>query len=247
MAGASCLASSSSNNHQEQSGFLCCICVGNLTDTFPHNAGCVETPLGESHTVTTLASMDLPQAVIKEDASYRPALWDLRRTFAPSVLVLAALILAFFLAFVEYDVPEKLAYSEHVAQYYTWLIDVEMMIFFGFGFLMTFLRRYSYGAVGLNFFTSALVMLEGVLIIGAVHQVMGEGHKTIKLDIPLIIEATFCAGSAMIAFGAVLGKTSPTQLTWLLVAMVSPLLLSCYPAVIYICSYIHAGPLALLQ
>jgi ammonium transporter Rh len=167
--------------------------------------------------------MDLPQAV-KSDSPYVPKVWDLRRTFAPSVLVLAAITLAFFLAFVEYHVPLDNAYAEHVTQYYTWLIDVEMMIFFGFGFLMTFLRRYSYSAVGLNFFTSALVMIEGILIIGAVQQIMGERHHTISLDIPLIIDATFCAGSAMIAFGAVLGKTSPTQLTWLLAVMVRAML-----------------------
>ena len=35
-----------------------------------------------------------------------------------------------------------------------------------------------------------------------------------------MIDATFCAGSGMIAFGAVLGKTTPTQLTWLMVGLV---------------------------
>jgi hypothetical protein len=33
-----------------------------------------------------------------------------------------------------------------------------VMIFVGFGFLMTFLKRYSYSAVGLNFLFSALAM-----------------------------------------------------------------------------------------
>lgn len=36
-----------------------------------------------------------------------------------------------------------------------------------------------------------------------------------------MIDATFCAGAGMIAFGVVLGKTTPTQLTWLMVGMVS--------------------------
>lgn len=42
----------------------------------------------------------------------------------------------------------------------------------------------------------------------------------IELDLPLLIDAAFCAGSAMIAFGAVLGKATPSQITWLLVLLV---------------------------
>ena len=45
------------------------------------------------------------------------------------------------------------------------------MIFVGFGFLMTFLKHYSYSALGLNFFCSCIVILEALLVIGAVQQV----------------------------------------------------------------------------
>jgi len=44
-----------------------------------------------------------------------------------------------------------------------------------------------------------------------------KGHKKIWLDLPLMIDSAFCAGAAMITFGAILGKVSPTQLTYLLV------------------------------
>lgn len=44
-----------------------------------------------------------------------------------------------------------------------------------------------------------------------------QGHKKIWLDLPLMIDSAFCAGAAMITFGAILGKVSPTQLTYLLV------------------------------
>jgi ammonium transporter Rh len=39
-----------------------------------------------------------------------------------------------------------------------------VMIFVGFGFLMTFLKRYSYSAVGLNFVLSALAMVSYFLV-----------------------------------------------------------------------------------
>ena len=39
------------------------------------------------------------------------------------------------------------------------------MIYLGFGFLMTFLKRYSWSAVSLNFVLSCLMMLEGILAV----------------------------------------------------------------------------------
>lgn len=42
----------------------------------------------------------------------------------------------------------------------------------------------------------------------------------IELDLPLLIDSTFAAGAAMISFGAVLGKVTPAQITWLLVLQV---------------------------
>ena len=47
------------------------------------------------------------------------------------------------------------------------LVDVNIMVWIGFGFLMTFMRRYGYGAVALNYFASALMFLEAILMIGA--------------------------------------------------------------------------------
>lgn len=52
----------------------------------------------------------------------------------------------------------------------------------------------------------------------------------IELDLPLLIDAAFAAGAAMISFGAVLGKVSPSQLTWLLVLQVPLYALNAYLA-----------------
>ena len=52
------------------------------------------------------------------------------------------------------------------------------MIFVGFGFLMTFLRHYSYSAVGFNFFASCLVMLEAILALGFTQQASDSPSET---------------------------------------------------------------------
>lgn len=46
------------------------------------------------------------------------------------------------------------------------------------------------------------------------------GRSWIELDLPLLIDSAFAAGAAMISFGAVLGKTTPAQITWLLLLQV---------------------------
>lgn len=61
-----------------------------------------------------------------------------------------------------------------------WL-QVAIMIFVGFGFLMTFLKRYSYSALGLNFFCSCIVILEALLVIGAVQQVRNSTQQVSPL------------------------------------------------------------------
>lgn len=96
---------------------------------------------------------------------------------------------------------------------YTYFSDVHVMIFVGFGFLMTFLKKYGFSAVGFNFFLSALAFQWAMLVNGFWNCVSaGEWHK-IPIDIESIIEGDFAAGSVMIAFGAVIGKTSLVQLT----------------------------------
>ena len=59
------------------------------------------------------------------------------------------------------------------------------------------------------------------MFVQLVVQMWVQGHKKIWLDLPLMIDSAFCAGAAMITFGAILGKVSPTQLTYLLVLEVS--------------------------
>eukprot|EP00611_Tribonema_gayanum_P002169 TRINITY_DN11586_c0_g1_i4.p1 TRINITY_DN11586_c0_g1~~TRINITY_DN11586_c0_g1_i4.p1 ORF type:complete len:500 (+),score=213.58 TRINITY_DN11586_c0_g1_i4:192-1691(+) len=139
----------------------------------------------------------------------------LRLNFAGSLGAVCAVFVLLLLICTEY--PIDAVSPREVERFYVYLNHVLIMIFLGFGLLMTFLRRYSMSAVSLNFFASAMVFIEAILCIGACQQVFwGPEKSVITVDLPLLIDAAFCAGSAMIAFGAVIGKATPTQLLWML-------------------------------
>ncbi|NXD80179.1 RHAG protein, partial [Halcyon senegalensis] len=86
--------------------------------------------------------------------------------------------------------------------------DVHVMIFVGFGFLMTFLKKYGFSSVGINMLIAAFGLQWGTLMQGFWH--MDEGK--ILVDIRSMINADFSTAAALISFGAVLGKTSPVQM-----------------------------------
>ena len=56
--------------------------------------------------------------------------------------------------------------SNTIDKYYPFFQDVHVMIFIGFGFLMTFLKRYSHSALGYTMYLSSLAIQYGILING---------------------------------------------------------------------------------
>ncbi|NXS61254.1 RHAG protein, partial [Brachypteracias leptosomus] len=86
--------------------------------------------------------------------------------------------------------------------------DVHVMIFIGFGFLMTFLKKYGFSSVGINMLIAAFGLQWGTLMQGFWHMKEGKIHVNIKS----MINADFSTATALISFGAVLGKTSPVQM-----------------------------------
>jgi len=55
--------------------------------------------------------------------------------------------------------------------------DVHVMIFIGFGFLMTFLKRYGYSAVGVNLLLAAFVIQWALIVRGLIHGDVMNGGK----------------------------------------------------------------------
>lgn len=99
-------------------------------------------------------------------------------------------------------------YQLHNDHQITVFQDVHIMIFIGFGFLMTFLKRYGLSSVSLNFLIASLVLEWAILINGFFHL----HHGYIEVDITSLLGADFTAAAVLISFGVVLGKTTPSQL-----------------------------------
>ena len=102
--------------------------------------------------------------------------------------------------------------SNDINQYYPFFQDVHVMIFIGFGYLMTFLKEYSFTSVGYTFLIGAFIIQYSILINGLIHNIMNNHHEKILLNIKSLITGDFAAGSVLISFGALLGKVSLNQL-----------------------------------
>uniref|UniRef100_A0A3Q4HA85 Rh family B glycoprotein n=1 Tax=Neolamprologus brichardi TaxID=32507 RepID=A0A3Q4HA85_NEOBR len=143
---------------------------------------------------------------------------NMRLKLPITCFILEIILIILFGVLVEYDKEtdaRKWHHSNHSEYdndfYYRYpsFQDVHVMIFIGFGFLMTFLQRYGFSSVGFNFLIAALALQWATLMQGFFHGMHG---GKIHVGVESMINADFCTGSVLISFGAVLGKTSPVQL-----------------------------------
>ncbi|KAJ7345730.1 hypothetical protein JRQ81_001680 [Phrynocephalus forsythii] len=126
----------------------------------------------------------------------------MRIKFPVLVLVLEVAIIVLFGIFVRYE--EK----DLQPSLYPHFQDVHVMIFVGFGFLMTFLKKYGFTSVGINLLIAALGLQWAILLQGFWHMTSNKIH----LGIASMINADFSTATVLISFGAVLGRTSPVQM-----------------------------------
>lgn len=108
-----------------------------------------------------------------------------------------------------------------VAGTYSYYTDVAVMVFIGFGFLMTFLGKYAHSALGYTFLISCFVIEMAILVEAFIHSADAGDWHTVMVDLTSLVRGLFAAGAVMISFGAVLGRTTPMQL--LLMAVVEVL------------------------
>jgi ammonium transporter Rh len=102
--------------------------------------------------------------------------------------------------------------------------DIHGMMFIGFGFLMTFLRRYSFGSIAFNFLLCALCIQWQLIMFGAIcqgwngtvdqneHQAWGNTLRKYSFSLDSLTDADLGTAAILISMGAVLGRTMPSQL-----------------------------------
>ncbi|XP_041336767.1 ammonium transporter Rh type A [Pyrgilauda ruficollis] len=126
---------------------------------------------------------------------------NMKFKFSILALLLEVIVIILFGIFVDYDPdPSRMLYPHFQ--------DVHVMIFVGFGFLMTFLKKYGFSSVGFNMLIAAFGLQWGILMQGFWHMERGK----ISVNIESMINADFSTATALISFGALLGKTSPIQM-----------------------------------
>lgn len=98
-------------------------------------------------------------------------------------------------------------YEFHTQYSYGHFQDVHVMIFIGFGFLMTFLKSYSWSAVGFNMLLATYAIQWSIIV-----QAFFFHDSKIIMNYEAMFEAEFSAGAVLISFGAVLGRLNTVHL-----------------------------------
>eukprot|EP01083_Nonionella_stella_P018615 51813_1 len=96
--------------------------------------------------------------------------------------------------------------------FYSMFQDVHAMMFVGFGFLMTFLRKYGFSALTFNFLLCAFGIQWGIYMFHMVPWIFGKAPGPLHLTAYKLVDGDIATAVVLISFGALLGRTNPAQL-----------------------------------
>ena len=146
------------------------------------------------------------------DSSQTKFLW--------SSAVLQVFLVALYWLLVRYDTeahPHS-GHGEHQEHHgdfnsnYPLGLDVMMMLLGGFGFLMTFLKRYGLSAIGFTLLITALTAQLAIIVFGFLKI---DQEFVIRIGFIDVIEAGVVSASVLISFGVIIGKVNLLQLLFM--------------------------------
>lgn len=120
-------------------------------------------------------------------------------------------LIAFFYTCTTFDI------EDYKPAEYVIFRDIMVMLLLGFGFLMTFLKKYGLGAVGFTMMLTVFAVQLNIaveLFTRILHHEWGSEDTIIPLPISMatIIDGEFSAATLLISFGAIIGRATPLQL-----------------------------------
>ncbi|KAL4442858.1 hypothetical protein ABPG74_010747 [Tetrahymena malaccensis] len=133
-----------------------------------------------------------------------------QKKFALAIVLIEIFCVIIHGCVADYDNDTDL--PDNAARYPMWQ-DINVMIFVGFGFLMTFLRTYQFSAVGYTFVIGA-VSFQLYPIWEAIWKCAFDLDAPFKIHFNTLtlMTSSFCAGAILITFGGIIGKVSGFQM-----------------------------------
>eukprot|EP00931_Biecheleriopsis_adriatica_P018941 TRINITY_DN13066_c1_g2_i3.p1 TRINITY_DN13066_c1_g2~~TRINITY_DN13066_c1_g2_i3.p1 ORF type:complete len:454 (+),score=90.62 TRINITY_DN13066_c1_g2_i3:69-1430(+) len=125
--------------------------------------------------------------------------------FGPLAILVQLVILGLYQNGAGYDTSQLKDLDK--SSIYNFYVGVALMMFVGFGYLMTFLKSYGLGAVGFTMFITCLGVQWAMIV-----ENMMVGGMSMKFDMMDLLNGNFAVAAVLISFGGLIGKTSPTQL-----------------------------------
>ncbi|XP_062996009.1 blood group Rh(CE) polypeptide [Elgaria multicarinata webbii] len=130
---------------------------------------------------------------------------SLRFHLSGLILILETAFIILFYFFVSYD------HRSHQRDFaiYPAFQDVNVMVIFGFAYLMAFLRRYGFSSTGFGLLLAALGVQWVVIVDGFLFN-FSDGE--VKINLQSIVAALMSITTVLISAGAILGKVNLMQL-----------------------------------
>jgi ammonium transporter Rh len=127
------------------------------------------------------------------------------------IAALQLIIAVLYIAFAEYNNND----SKERNSKYSSFQHLHIMIFIGFGFITTFLRKHGFSSIGYTFIIAAIVLQLHPLFSELWNGLFNKYFTKIKFDVLTFILGDFAACTVLISYGAMLGKIDIFQLVTL--------------------------------